>query len=161
LPPEVREWSRTDELVGEVARIDDAGAFLMTMNPEYFETRFRPARPVATWPAEFVIISAFATTGEAWTPEANESADRRLASDLGVCGVWRERVTGYSPTTGHSEPSWAVELPLDEARAVGLRFHQDAIYHVKDGRLSVTHCDDRRALVDVGSFRSRLDLSAD
>ena len=133
------------------------GVSLVIVNPAYFETRFRPARPVAAWPAEFVIISAFATTGEAWTPEENESADRHLASDLLAHDVWLERVTGYSPTTGHSEPSWAVELPLDEARAVGLRFHQDAIYHVKDGRLSVTHCDAWRELVYVDSFRSRLD----
>jgi hypothetical protein len=127
------------------------------MNSAYFETRFRPARPVAAWPSEFVIISAFATTGESWTPEQNEVADRRLAADLGARGLWLERITGYSPTTGHSEPSWAVELPLDEARAAGLRFHQDAIYYVREGRLSVTHCDAHREHVHVDSFRARLD----
>jgi hypothetical protein len=127
------------------------------MNPAYFETRFRTTKPITGWPAEFVIISAFATTGETWTSQENENADRRLSSELVEDGVWLRRVTGYSPTTGHAESSWAVELPLDEARILGLRFHQDAIYHVRDGRLSVTHCDARRELVYVGSFRSRLD----
>ena len=127
------------------------------MNPAYFETRFRMTSPVGGWPAEFVIISAFATTGETWTPQENENADQRLASDLIARDVWLHRVTGYSPTTGHAEPSWAVELSLDEARILGLRFHQDAIYHVRHDRLSVTRCDARSELLHVDSFRSRLD----
>ena len=131
------------------------------MNPAYFETRFRTTNPIAGWPAEFVIISAFATTGETWTVQEAEIADGRLASELIAHGVWLHRVTGYSPTTGHAEPSWAAEIPLDEACVFGLRFHQDAIYRVEGNRLSVTHCDERHELVDVGSFRSRLDLSDD
>jgi hypothetical protein len=34
------------------------------MNPVYFETRFRTDRLVIDWPSEFVILSAFATTGQ-------------------------------------------------------------------------------------------------
>ena len=36
--------------------------------------RFRTSEPVAYWSSEFVIISAFATTGEWWTPDQNEDA---------------------------------------------------------------------------------------
>jgi Protein of unknown function (DUF3293) len=131
----------------------------MIMNPSYFETRFHATNPVGGWPAEFVIISAFATTGESWTSQENEDVDRRLASELIANGAWMHRVTGYSPTTGHAEPSWAVEVPLDVARTLGLRFHQDAIYHVEGDLLSVTHCDARSELVHVDCFRSRLDLN--
>ena len=131
------------------------------MNTAYFETRFRITKSIAGWPAEFVIISAFATTGKTWTSQENEIADRRLASELVVYDVWLHRVTGYSPATGHAEPSWAVELPLDEARILGLRFHQDAIYHVNDDRLSVTRCDAPSELIHVDSFRSRLDPGED
>lgn len=126
------------------------------MNPVYFETHFRTPHPVTPWPAEFVIISAFATTGEFWTSRQNEDADRRLASQLSALGVWVERVTGYSPTTGHAEPGWAAELAIEEACDIGLHFRQDAIYHVKNDRLSVTYCDSRRELLHVDSFRSRL-----
>ena len=131
------------------------------MNPAYFETRFRTAEPIASWPAEFVVLSAFATTGETWASHENENADRRLASELVARGVWLHRVTGYSPTTGHSEPSWAAKLPLDEARAIGLRFHQDAIYHVQADQLSVTHCAASNELIQVDVFRSRLDPTDD
>jgi hypothetical protein len=127
------------------------------MNSAYFETRFRTTKPVVAWPKEFVIISAFATTGESWSPRENENADRRLSAELVANGVWLHRVTGYSPTTGHAEPSWAVELPLDEARIVGLRFHQDAIYHVSTDQLYVTHCAAHSELLHVDVFRSRLD----
>ena len=127
------------------------------MNPAYFETRFRTDGTIVRWPAEFVIITAYATTGESWTAERNDSSGRALESELVSREVWFERLTGYSPSTGHAEPGWAAELPLDEARELGIRYRQDAIYHVIDDRLSVTHCDVGRELVFVGSFHDRLD----
>lgn len=64
------------------------------------------------------------------------------------------RLTGYSPTTVHAEPGWAVEMPWDEACDLGLRFKQDAIYSVRGDELTVTFCDHRRGLVPVGAFRN-------
>ncbi|MDZ7778503.1 MAG: DUF3293 domain-containing protein [Gemmatimonadota bacterium] len=133
------------------------------VHPAYFETRFRmPAPGHHEWPAEFVILSAHATTGESWPADVSERADRRLENELrvrmGEEGLWR--VTGYSPTTGHAEPSWAAQLPFDEACDLGLRFRQDALYLVRGDTLYVSHCDERRAPVRVGSFRARLDAAA-
>lgn len=127
------------------------------MNSAYFETRFRTSQAVHEWPREFVIISAFATTGETWTPDQNAAADRLLEAELKARDGWVVRIVGYSPTTDHAEPSWAVTMPVDEACAMGRRFRQDAIYHVLDDVLSVTYCAGHAALVVVGSFRSRLD----
>jgi hypothetical protein len=128
------------------------------MHPAYFETRFRPSEPVSDWPAEFVILSAYATTGQAWTPQENEAADHRLEMELRERGGFLARVTGYSPASGHAEPSWASDVALEEARKIGERFRQDAIYHVRNDDLSVTRCTQQSPLVHVGSFRSRLDL---
>jgi hypothetical protein len=72
-------------------------------------------------------------------------------------GGWLVRIFGYSPKSGHAEPSWAVDLPLDKGCTIGQRFLQDAIYHIKNDELSVTRCNELRALVHVGSFRDRLD----
>jgi hypothetical protein len=127
------------------------------VDPVYFETRFRTGQPVTDWPSEFVILSAFATSGESWTPQQNERADHRLASELRMRGGWLVRIFGYSPTSGHTEASWAVDLPLEEGCKIGQRFVQDAIYHVKNDELSVTRCNKLRALMHVGSFRDRLD----
>jgi hypothetical protein len=127
------------------------------INPVYFETRFRTNQPITDWPSEFVIISAYATTGESWTSHRNEAADHSLASELRTRARWLVRIIGYSPETGHAEPSWAADLPLEEGCEVGRRFRQDAIYHVMNDDLSVTRCTDHGGLVRVGFFRERLE----
>jgi hypothetical protein len=131
------------------------------MEAAYFEVRFIVGEPAPEWPPEFVIITAYATTGETWSRGENEAADRRLREDLARRSAFFVRITGYSPTTGHGEPGWAAVLPFDEACDLGLEFKQDAIYHVAANELSVTYCDERRALVPVGPFRERVDKAAE
>lgn len=128
------------------------------MNPAYFDTRFRLGESALSWPDEFVIISAYATTGQYWTASENEEADHRLATELRRGGRWLARVVGYSPTSGHAEPSWAVEVPLQEGRALGARYRQDAIYHVQAGLLSVSSCDASGKVMLVGAFRDRIEV---
>lgn len=127
------------------------------MHPAYFETRFRTQNPVSEWPFEFVILSACATTGETWKPEENAAADRALEGDLVRRAGWLVRIVGYSPVSGHAEPSWATEMPLAEARETGRRFRQDAIFLVRGDALCVTRCDESAELASIGSFRGRLD----
>lgn len=129
---------------------------MMAMLPDYFKTHFRTPTPVTNWPAEFAIVSAYATTGEKWRDDANREADQRLEQELIQRGDWFVRITGYSPKTGHAEPSWAINMQFGEACDLGLRYKQDAIYYVKDDALSVSYCNERRELISVGDFRSRL-----
>ena len=126
------------------------------MHPSYFEVQFSVSAPVHDWPEQFAILSGYATTGEVWTDDRNAAADRALGETIFVIGVWREWITGFFEDTGHSEPGWAAELDLDAACDLGLKFLQDAIYYVQGDALSVSYCDDRRALVPVGSFRERV-----
>jgi hypothetical protein len=126
------------------------------MSPEYFETHFQPEGSSLDWPLQFAIVTAYNTTGESWSTERNSAADGDLTAELAATGSWRRRITGYSPFTGHAEPGWAVELSLDDACNLGLRYKQDAIYYVTADQLWVTFCDDRRQLVPVGSFAARL-----
>ena len=128
----------------------------MTMHADYFDTRFRLETPVLHWPNEFVIVSAYHTTGEQWPDEVNQAADKSLEQELKQHFDWLVRITGYSPTTDHAEPGWAFVMPLSAACDLGLRYKQDAIYHIKGDVLSVSFCDARRKLVTVGEFRSRL-----
>ena len=126
------------------------------LNPNYFETHFRTPAPIPDWPPEFVIVTAYATTGERWTSAEIEAADRRLSAELQQLGVWMARITGYSPRTGHAERGWAAVLAFDAACDLGLRYRQDAIYHASGDMLFVSHCDERRKLVTVGPFRERV-----
>lgn len=126
------------------------------MNPEYFQTHFDPAGFGGPWPLQFAIITAYATTGEQWLPEVNNKADLELKFELLKLHVWSQRITGFSPQTGHSEPGWAVDLSFSDACDLGQRFRQDAIYFVRGDKLFVSCCDERRNETLVGSFRERL-----
>lgn len=132
------------------------------MHPEYLTVRFSlDAADVTGWPEEFAIITAYATTGEVWTEEENVTADRELGELLGSLSSFLRRVTGYSPSTGHAEPGWAVAIPFDSACEIGMRFKQDAVYFVRSGDLFVSHCDSRKGLVPVGRFHERIQRTAD
>jgi len=121
----------------------------------YFDVRFRAEGPVAQWPAEFVIVTGYATTGEVWPEERNAAADVRLREELVGMGRWHVRLTGYAPGTGHAEPGWAVMLSAAEGEALGRRYAQDAIYVVRGDELSVRYCEDGRE-ERVGSWRGRI-----
>ena len=59
--------------------------------------------------------------------------------------------------TGHAEPSWAIDMPTDQARALGRRFKQDAIFVVQENVLSVTGCEAGADVIHVGEFLARAD----
>lgn len=130
--------------------------FHTTMHPAYLETHFISRDGVDGWPEQFVIITAYATTGETWTEAQNEAADQVLEAELRGTGCWIRRVTGYSPTTQHCEPGWAVAMEWEQACYLGVKYLQDAIYVVSGDALAVTYCDERRELLAVGSFLERL-----
>jgi hypothetical protein len=130
------------------------------MNSIYFETQFRTEVAVSDWPAAFAIITAYATTGQTWSDEQNQAADQASEAELRKRSTWVRRLTGYSPSTGHAEPGWAVEMDFDAACYIGQRYRQDAIYYVQGDALFVSHCDARRALLTVGEFRSRVHVTA-
>ncbi len=136
--------------------IPDGTAIIVGMNPEYFQTHFDPAGYEGPWPQQFAIITAYATTGEQWSLEANQKADLELKAELLRSGIWIQRLKGFSPQTGHSEPGWAAELTFSEACDLGLSFLQDAVYFVRSDVLFVSYCDSRRGEVLVGPFRERL-----
>lgn len=129
----------------------------MKVHPAYFETRFRSDGPADDWPASFVIVTAYATTGEIWTDAQNLAADNALEAMLRERGGWLRRITGYSPSSGHSEPGWAFDAPIAEGLDIGRRFRQDAIYAVEGGRLIVFLCAEGGARADVGVFAGRVD----
>ncbi len=130
------------------------------LNPVYFETRFETEAGAIVWPGSFAIITAYATTGEKWTLEQNEAADRQLANILRERGVLVSRITGYSPKTGHAEPGWAAAVDFDAACELGREFKQDAIYFVDGDLLSVSRCA-RPQRIRVGTFPDRLRAADD
>ncbi len=125
---------------------------------EYFDVRFSvPDCEVApAWPAEFAILTAYATTGQTWSTERNVGADRELAAWCDASGLPRQRITGYSPITGHAEPGWAISLDFSVACRLGVRFRQHACFFVQADELWVVACSAPAQRTRIGSFRDRL-----
>jgi hypothetical protein len=132
------------------------GGVSQSPNPLYATTRFRVTSLPARWPAEFVIITAYAPTGQKWSDADNTAADQKLAAELASLDLWCLRITGYSPGTGHAEPGWAVELPVEEGRKIGRRFHQDAIFAIRADALGYVSCTGEGKVVWLGAFRERV-----
>jgi len=130
------------------------------MSPDYFDTRFKFDLPHSELPDSFAIITACATTGEAWTAEENQAASETLRSELAGGGHLIGTITGYSPVTNHAEPGFVAAIPFEEACKIGLRFKQDAIYFISSGTLFVSHCDHRRSLKPITQFSKRVDPAA-
>jgi len=123
--------------------------------PAYYETCFELDGDPAELPETWSIVTAYATTGETWTEAQNEAADAALAAELVERGVAKWRITGYSPRTGHAEPGWAIPIGAEEAKALGERHRQHAVYVVEDGILSLRLCkNDHKAT--VGPIRERI-----
>jgi hypothetical protein len=125
------------------------------LHPAYSKVRFRGPWPDRSHPEEFAIITAYATTGETWPDERNRAADLELENELRGTGAWMRRITGYDPETGHAEPGWAVEIRLEEAVELGLRFQQDAIFWVSGNRVWVAKCGPDGERSEVGLFSDR------
>jgi len=128
-----------------------------SVRPEYFQTQFRTETAFDEWPYSFAIITAYATTGEVWTEEQNQRADERLRKVVIGIDPDARRITGYSPTTGHAEPGWAVSMELAVAKQIGREFLQDAIYFIDNGTIYVAKCDGDDAPIFVDDFLNRLD----
>lgn len=126
------------------------------LRPEYADIRFL-LEAGTKLPDAFAIISAYATTGETWSDERNRLADEALARHLDQVATWRVRMTGYSPSSGHAEPSWAVAIDMESARVIGQRFLQEAIWYVRHDVLLLVPCDIARRQLEIGAFLERLD----
>jgi hypothetical protein len=129
-------------------------------NPLYATSRFRLAAIPDSWPSAFVIITAYASTGQRWSDAENVAADQKLSAEIAALGAWRLRITGYSPDTGHAEPGWAVELPIEHGRGIGRQFKQDAIFVIRADALGYVSCSGDGKVIWFGAFRERVDVAS-
>ena len=129
-----------------------------TFHPAYFETRFYIAKPERELCDPAIVLSAFATTGEVWPKEKNRLADESLKSRLDKLPHRAIiRMLGYSPMSGHGEPSWLIDCDLTTGCWIGREFHQDALYLIEKKELYVVSCNAPGDMAHIGRFSERLD----
>ncbi|MEY3395663.1 MAG: hypothetical protein RL346_1899 [Verrucomicrobiota bacterium] len=131
--------------------------------PEYLTTRFvhniREDED-RQWPSEFWIITA-CNPHSAGEREGDDASTKRLRKELSRLGCWKLALTAVSQDWAHSEKSFAVKgLSREEVLALGLKYGQNAVFHVVGDRLSVVACEGGEE-VEAGQFRERLRTSLD
>ena len=109
---------------------------------EYKSTVFDYEDFPKDWPKDFAILTAYATTGENWTTEQNETADRKLEAELRKGGYRIHRIAGYSAKLDTHEKGWAVPMPLETAWELGNKYKQVAIFYYQNDELLLVYCKD-------------------
>jgi hypothetical protein len=115
---------------------------------------------VPQWPSEFWIITA-CNPYSAGERACDAASNKRLRKELGRLGCWKLALTAVSQDWAHSEKSFAVKgLSREEVLALGLKYGQNAVFHVVGDRLSVVACEGGQE-VEAGQFRERLRTKSD
>ena len=109
---------------------------------DYKSTIFEYQDFPADWPKDFAILTAYATTGETWTPEQNVEADRQLETELRQGGHRIHRISGYSKDLKTHEEGWAVEMDLKTAWDLAVKYKQVALFYYENDELLLVYALD-------------------
>jgi len=123
--------------------------------PEYRETVFIGTPPVAGWPLDFHIITA-------WNPkqivpeQQNREADGRLRAQLTQEQFEHFPITGCSADLTHREASWGIiGVPSERAVQIGREYGQNAVIEIIEGEAFIVSCEtpERQS---IGQFQTRV-----
>jgi len=93
------------------------------------------------------VITAFNPFSERRPPEANQAANRELERILVQGGRTHRPAVNRAPDGDWEEPGFAVEgLSREEARELGRRFGQHAVFEIQGNQLRVVACFEERVL---------------
>ena len=109
---------------------------------EFKSTVFEYQNFPKDWPKSFAILTAYATTGETWTPAQNIEADRKLEAELRKDGYRIHRISGYSKDLETYEEGWAVVLDLKPAWDLAVKYKQVALFYYHDDELLLVYSKD-------------------
>ncbi len=123
--------------------------------PEYRETVFIGTPPVAGWPLDFHIITA-------WNPKRivsesqNREADGRLRAQLTQEQFEHFPITGCSADLTHREASRGIiGVPSERAVQIGREYGQNAVIEIVGGETFIMSCEtpERQS---IGQFQARV-----
>ena len=106
---------------------------------EYTSTVFEYQDFPKDWPKSFAILTAYATTGETWTPEQNIEADKQLEAELKKSGYRIHRIAGYSKDLDTHEEGWAVVMDLKPAWDLAVKYKQVALFYYQTDELLLVY----------------------
>jgi hypothetical protein len=106
---------------------------------DYKSTVFEYQDFPADWPKSFAILTAYATTGEKWTPEQNIAADLELEAELRKGSYRIHRISGYSKDLKTHEEGWSVVMDLKPAWDLAVKYKQVALFYYQNDELLLVY----------------------
>ncbi len=125
----------------------------MPLKKSYFHAWFRSVHK-GRLPARFAILTAYDPRGKKATPAKNRAADKRLAAELDALKIKRFRVTGGNESGSHREPGWGLLASAITARALAVKYDQDAFFWITAGGIYLGSAEGGR-LIRAGSWETR------
>jgi len=102
------------------------------------------------------VITAFNPFSERRSLEENQAANRELERILVQGGRIHRPAVNRAPDGDWEEPGFAVEgLTREEARELGRRFGQHAVFEIQGNQLRIVACFEERVLGSDGGTRPR------
>lgn len=106
----------------------------------------------------FAIVTAHNPLGQKLTSSQNRLLDRQLQGDIDKLGIPYRAIIGAAEDLSHMEKSWALFLDKTEAIELALKYHQNALYYVNNGILTLVPCLRGEGEVELGLFKNRARL---
>lgn len=120
---------------------DIASLYLATIVTIDDHGLWRPAHEVGAKLGTLHVITAWNPGDERPAREVNDRANEALRADLAQRGLASMRALGKDPNSDHAEESWAVAGFNDrDARALGAKYRQVAVFRITAARQSVLGC---------------------
>ncbi|TVR55024.1 MAG: DUF3293 domain-containing protein [Gemmatimonadales bacterium] len=102
------------------------------------------------------VITAFNPFSERRSLEENQAANRELEGILTQAEKTHWPAVNRAPNGDWEEPGFAVEgLTREEARKLGRRFGQHAVFEIQGNELRIVACFEERVLRSDGGTRAR------
>ena len=127
-----------------------------SLNPAYYNARFRADLPAAGISQAFCIVTACYPFDEKVTAEENTSLTQQLKCDLELADLVHFPVTGYDTDSNHQEPGFGIICDRSAAIALRQKFRQNAIFSVYDHTVHLISCTPPHKDIPIGKWSDLL-----
>ena len=122
----------------------------------YATTVFLCAQPVTF--LQFAIITGYNPSGRMLLDSENKKLNILLSQQINQYEYIE--IIGTSPDLSHQEPSFAINMPLAEAKKLAVAYQQNAIFWVQDDEVFIESAGLYFERVAIGGFKQRCRLSS-
>lgn len=123
----------------------------------YATTVFLCSKPVLF--PEFAIITGYNPKGELLNFQENKKLNNLLQQQINQYEFIE--ITGSSPDLTHQEPSFAIEVELNEAIRIAEKFEQNAIFWITRGEVFIVSAGLCFRTRKIGRFQDKCQFLAD